>query len=210
MGLTALGFYTVPVLTPNVSDGSMLSKKSAFQLERPVWRSSDHSWPRTGEPGRVLWPRVLESEWPQSRGCGWFESNLKAGCRWPRHNNATPRADYPSASGLRKLALLGSNTDAGGLGFRDVPGAFPHMPAPRERLQRLLASCPVAMRVRAAAFVLLPIGQSPTPRCSRRCRLGQSDVTNDLVPSEHPVLVSDWAGALEQKVGQTTTLRLLS
>jgi len=26
-------------------------------------------------------------------------------------------------------------------------------------------------------------------------------VTNDLVPSEHLVLVSDWAGALEQKVG---------
>jgi hypothetical protein len=158
------------------------------------------------------WPRIcasLQAKTPGTISVLEVEQKLDD-IRDGLKRDALPFDMEHAASGLRKLALLGSNPGAGGLGFRDVPGAFPHMPAPRERLQRLLASCPVAMRVRAAAFVLLPIGQSPTPRCSRRCRLGQSDVTNDLVPSEHPVLVSDWAGALEQKVGQTTTLRLLS
>ena len=74
------------------------------------------------------------------------------------------------------------------------------LPAPGERLQRILASCPVAVRRHAAALVL-PMGQSPAPGCSWWRRFGQSDVTNDYVPSEDPVLVSDWAAALEQKVG---------
>ena len=74
------------------------------------------------------------------------------------------------------------------------------LPAPGERLQRLLASCPVAVR-RCATALVLPMRQSPAPRCSWWRRFGQSDVTNDYIPSEDPVLVSDWAAALEQKVG---------
>jgi hypothetical protein len=78
--------------------------------------------------------------------------------------------------------------------------------APRERLQRILASCPVAVRWHAAALVL-PMGQSPAPGCSWWRRFGQSDVTHDYVPSEDPVLVSDWAAALKQKVGHVRKLR---
>ena len=90
-------------------------------------------------------------------------------------------------------------TGAGGLGFGDVPGAFPHLPALGKRLHLFLASCPVAVRGRATALVL-PMRQSPAPGCGRWRRFGQSNVTNDLVASEH-LLVSDGTAALEQKVG---------
>ena len=106
-------------------------------------------------------------------------------------------AIYPVASGLGISASSGvSMPSVGGLGFRDVPGAFPHLPTLGKRLQRLLASCPVAVCRRATSLVL-HMGQSPPPGRGRWRRFRQSDVTDDYIPREHLELISDWAAALE-------------
>ena len=112
---------------------------------------------------------------------------------------------YPLAFVLRGIAKT-PVAERGRPRFMDMSsGPFPlahsfRMPALGQRLQSLLASCPVAVHGRATALVL-PMLQSPTPRCCRWRRFGQTNVTDDKVPSEDPVLVRDWAAALEQKVG---------
>jgi hypothetical protein len=48
---------------------------------------------------------------------------------------------------------------------------------------------------------MLAMDQSRSPGRGFFRRLGESNVTNNNVPSEDPVLIRDWTAALEQKVG---------
>ena len=103
----------------------------------------------------------------------------KIGSAWAEGESGLPRGNTPLPElTIRPRPAQGISPPWPQTRAREAPAQAPGpsawrlfpVPAPGERLQSSLASCPVA--VGAGALLLLPIGQSPAPGCSRRCRFG--------------------------------------